>query len=97
MCLAKRTKVAYLSLRRLTVLCENFSTTGDTLEISENQIRQITAVTAFQNTEERNARFAQRFTEPMKIFRLQSFLRERIARVAIESRRDADEFGFEFL
>jgi len=51
----------------------------DSFEVSENQFRQIFAVATFQNAEHRNSQSAHRFSEPVKILRLQCFLCDWVA------------------
>ena len=65
-----------------------------TLEVSKNQLRQVIAVAAFENAERRNAQLANRFAEPMVIFRLQGFLGNRVARIGIETGRDGEQSRF---
>src|SRR6266849_10317698 len=60
-------------------------TTVETFEECEDQDRQIIAVAAFENREHRDGQFADCLADPIIIFRLQGFLRERIAGVSIEA------------
>ena len=60
-------------------------TTIETFEECEDQDGQIMAVAAFENRDHRDGQFADRLADPMIIFRLQGFLRERIAGVGIEA------------
>ena len=66
-------------------------------QIGQDQLRQLGAVSALQNTESGRLHGANRFPQPMKIFRLQCPVRQRIAAVGIETRRDRDHVRLEIL
>src|SRR6266545_225641 len=54
-------------------------------QICQDQLRQIPAVTAFENAEGRNSQVANGLSQPMKILRLQCFLRDGVTRISVES------------
>jgi len=62
-------------------------------QVGEDQFGQIVAVAAFEDAERGDVELADGFTEPMEIFGLQSFLRERIAGIGIETGGDGHEVG----
>ncbi len=75
-------------------------TTVETFEECEDQVGQIIAVAAFENRDHRDGQSADGLADPIIIFRLQGFLRERIAGVSIEAcgKRYQVRFGgFEIL
>src|SRR5579872_244982 len=66
-----------------------------TLQVSENQFRQVVAVTALQNTECGDAQLADRLAEPVVVLRFERLLGERVTRVGIESRGNGDQLRLE--
>src|SRR5262245_32668776 len=61
--------------------CLRVSLSFNALQVGKNQFRQILAVAAFEQAENRYAKFTKRLAEPVKILRLQSLLRQRIASI----------------
>ena len=64
-------------------------------EVGKNQFRQIRAVTAFEQAEQRHVQRAQRLAEPVKILRQQRAVGQRVAHVGVESGGHGDEVGLE--
>ena len=75
---------------------EVVSFSADSLQIGQNQSRQVVAVTAFEQAEHRHAHFAQLAAEPVEILRFERTLRQRVAGVGVEASRDADKIRLEF-
>src|SRR5439155_25438542 len=65
-------------------------------QISQNQLRKIAAVAAFEEAEGRDVELANGLAQPMEIFGFECFLRERVAGVSIEARRNTNQIGLLF-
>src|SRR5436190_8080786 len=66
-------------------------------QVSQNQLRQIIAVTAFEQAEHRHVEFAQFLSEPMEILGFQRFLRDGVVGIGVETSGHGNETGFELL
>ena len=69
--------------------------TTDPAKIGEDQFGEFITVTAFEEAKNGHTNFLQRLAQPLIIFRLERFLRERIARVGVEAGRNTDQLRLE--
>ena len=70
---------------------------GESPQIREDQFPQLIAVAALQDTKRGNPQSLDFRAQPVVILRFQRFVRQRIVRVSVESRRNGDEVGLEIL
>src|SRR6266516_1628990 len=75
---------------------ERLSLALQSLQIGEDQLGQVFAVSSFENAEDGEAELPDRFAQPMEVLSFEGFLSERIAGIGIEARGNADQRGLLF-